>query len=503
MKKSKVISQLLIFVGILVVVNLISEKLFFRLDFTADKEYTLSQATKKIIKNIDNVVTVTAYFTKDLPPQLQKNKKDFEDLLIEYENRSGGNIVYDFVNPNKDQQSEQEAQQKGISPVMVNVTQKDQVQQLRAYMGAVLQMGEKTEVIPMIQPGSSMEYALTTAIKKLSVTDKPKVAFLQGQGEPPMNASPQLAQQLSVLYSPEHYTITDTSNIPITYKAIAIIDPKDTFPQRYLAKLDAYLNQGGSIFLAYSNLQSNLNSQYLQANPDIGLKKWLAAKGITINDQYVIDASCGSVSVRQGNIPIPFQIQFPYFPIISEFADHPAVKGLESVFLPFVSPITYSPVDSAEKIQPLAFSSDKSGLVSAPTYIDINKRWQESDFNSPKQVVAVAVTGPIAGSGNAKMVIITNGTFAVNGQGQQQQQLNEDNVNLVSNAIDWLSDDTGLIDLRTKGVTSRPLKQIDDTKRNLYKWGNVVFPILLILFIAFIRRQRYLKKRQRWIQGNY
>ncbi len=505
MKRSKVITQLLIFIGILVVVNLISEKIFLRLDFTADKQYTLSKATKDVLSEVEDVVTVTAYFTKDMPPQLQKVKKDFENLLIEYENRSDGNVVYEFVNPNENEAEEQKAQEKGISPFMVNVTEKDQVKQMRAYMGAVLQTGEKTEIIPMIQPGAGMEYALTTSLKKISVTDKPKVAFLQGHGEPSPNASIQVLQQLSVLYDVEPLTITDTTEIPAYYKAIAIIDPKDTIPQGHFAKLDKYLGMGGGIYLAYCNLQTNLQSQYLNELPDIGIKGWLAGKGITMNSQYVIDAKCGAVSVQRqiGPFTIPQQIEFPYFPILSKFSEHPAAKGLEGVIMPFVSSITYLPKDSAVHISPLAFSSEKSGVVSVPTFIDIEKQWTDADFSSPNQVVAIAAEGPLAGSTKSRLVVIANGTFAVNGEGQQQQQVNPDNISLASNAIDWLSDDTGLIELRTKGVTSRPLEQIDDTKRNLYKYGNVVLPILLMIGIALYRRQRYARKRQSWMQGNY
>ena len=505
MKRSKIITQILIFAGILVVVNLISDKIFLRLDFTADKSYTLSKATRDILNDLDDVVTVTAYFTKDLPPQLQKSRKDFEDLLVEYENRSGGNVVYEFINPNKDEAEEQKAQQKGISPVMVNVTEKDQVKQMRAYLGAVLQMGEKTEIIPMIQPGAGMEYSLTTAIKKISVLDKPKVAFLQGHGEPSPNASMQVLQQLAVLYDVEPYTITDTADIPAYYKTIAIIDPKDTFPKADFAKLDKYLNTGGNIYLAYSNLQTNLQSQYLNTQPDIGIMGWLADKGITMNNQYVIDAKCGAVTVRQQNGPFTMnrQIEFPYFPVLSKFSDHPAVKGLEQVILPFVSSLSYLPKDSAVSINPLAYSSEKSGVVNAPAYIDINKQWSEKDFTAPSQVVAIAAEGPLTGGANARMVVVANGAFAVNGEGQQQQQVNKDNVNLESNCIDWLSDDTGLIELRTKGITSRPLEEVDDTARNLYKYGNVVLPIFLMIFIALYRRQRFAKKRQSWIQGNY
>ena len=505
MKRSKVITQLLIFIGILVVVNLISEKVFLRLDFTADKQYTLSTATKDVLHDIDDVVTVTAYFTKDMPPQLQKLKKDFENLLIEYENRSDGNVVYEFVNPNENEAEEKKAQEKGISPVMVNVTEKDQVKQMRAYMGAVLQSGEKNEIIPMIQPGAGMEYSLTTALKKISVTDKPKVAFLQGHGEPSPNASIQVLQQLSVLYDVEPYTITDTTEIPGYFKAIAIIAPTDTIPPSHFAQLDKYLAMGGGIYMAYCNLQSDLQSQYLNELPDIGIKGWLAGKGINMNSQYVIDANCGAVSVRRqvGPFQMNQQIEFPYFPILSKFSEHPAAKGLEGVIMPFVSQLTYLPKDSAVHISPLAFSSEKSGVVGIPTFIDIEKQWTDADFNAPNQVVAVAAEGPLAGPAKSRLVVIANGSFAVNGEGQQQQQVNPDNISLASNAIDWLSDDTGLIELRTKGVTSRPLEQIDDTKRNLYKYGNVVLPILLMIGIALYRRQRYARKRQSWMQGNY
>lgn len=505
MKRSKVITQVLIFIGILIVVNMISEQMFLRLDFTADKRYTLSTATKDILEDLDDVITVTAYFTEDLPPQLQKSRKDFEDLLIEYENRSDGNVVYEFINPNENEAEEQKAQQKGISPVMVNVTEKDQVKQLRAYLGAVLQMGEKTEIIPMIQPGSGMEYSLTTSIKKISVVDKPKVAFLQGHGEPSPNASVQVLQQLTVLYDVEPLTITDTADIPTYIKTIAIVNPTDTFPQSDFVKLDKYLSTGGSIYLAYSNLQTDLQSQYLSTLPDIGIMGWLADKGITMNNQYVIDANCGAVSVRQQNgmFIMNRQIEFPYFPILSKFSEHPAAKGLEGVIMPFVSSLSFLPKDSAVNIQPLVFSSENSGVVNTPVYIDIQKQWSESDFNAPSQVVAIAAEGPLSGTANSKMVVIANGAFAVNGEGQQQQQVNQDNVNLASNAIDWLSDDTGLIDLRTKGITSRPLEQIDDTKRNLYKYGNVVLPIFLMIGIALYRRQRFSRKRQSWIQGNY
>jgi len=505
MKRRIVITQLLVFLAIILVVNLISEQMFFRLDFTSDKQYTLSKATKDILNELNDVITITAYYSEDLPPQLIKSRKDFVDLLVEYENRSNGSIVYEFINPNKSEEDEMKAQQAGISPIMVNVRERDQVKQMRAYMGVILQMGEKQEVVPVIQPGSGMEYSLTTAIKKLSVMDKPKIAFIQGHGESSPNASIQVLQQLIVLYDIEPYTITDTAEIPQYFKTITIIDPKDTIPEEHLQKIDNYLASGGAVYLAYSNLEGDLSNAYLRAGPDIGIKPWLLEKGISLNDFYIIDANCGAVTVRQqqGPFMINSQVQFPYFPIITDFGDHPAGQGLESVIFPFVSSITFTPQDSAVSIMPLAFSSENSGVISPPTYIDINKDWGENDFREGPQVIAIAAEGPLAGSANSKLILIPNGKFAVNGEGQQQQQVNEDNVNFATNAIDWLSDDTGLIDLRTKGVTNRPLEQMEDTKKSLIKYGNVILPIIFILTIGFVRKQRYNAKKQRWIQGNY
>ncbi len=107
-----------------------------------------------------------------------------------------------------------EAMQNGIQPVMINVREKDQMKQQRAYMGAVLSLGERKEIIPVVEPGLAMEYTLSTAIKKLAVVNKPSVGFLQGNGEPSMNELAQVNQELGILYNVEGITITDSTSIP-------------------------------------------------------------------------------------------------------------------------------------------------------------------------------------------------------------------------------------------------------------------------------------------------
>ena len=190
--RKKVRTSILLVLGILLLVNLIASRFFFRLDYTADQRYTLSNATKDILNQLGEPVTISAYFSEDLPPNVEQVRQDFRDMLIEYSSNSDGLIVYEFINPSENQESEMKAQQSGIQPIMINVRERDQMKQQRAYLGALVQMGDRKEVIPFIQPGAAMEYALSTNIKKLSVKDKPTIALLQGHGEASLSTIPQL-----------------------------------------------------------------------------------------------------------------------------------------------------------------------------------------------------------------------------------------------------------------------------------------------------------------------
>jgi len=196
MKQTTIFTQLLIVIAIVVVANLISRGLYFRLDFTEDQRYTLSKATKDVLADLNNVITVQAYFTEELPAQLDYVRSDLRDMLIEYEDLSGGNLVFEFINPNESDELKQEAMQNGVAPISINVIENDQRQQLQAFLGVVMKSGDQTEVIPLIQPEGAMEYDLTTAVKKISIIDKPKVGVVSSYGAAPLNALGQLAQQL-------------------------------------------------------------------------------------------------------------------------------------------------------------------------------------------------------------------------------------------------------------------------------------------------------------------
>jgi ABC-type uncharacterized transport system involved in gliding motility auxiliary subunit len=199
------------------------------------------------------------------------------------------------------------------------------------------------------------------------------------------------------------------------------------------------------------------------------------------------------------------QVKFPYIPVIKNFASHPVTGGLEAVVMPFTSSIEYIARDSVI-FTPLAFTSEKSASEPLPVYFDLQRQWTEKDFRQKNIVVAAALEGKLGSQANSKMVCIASGEFILNSRGNdrsQQQQLAADNVNLFVNSVDWLTDETGLISLRTKSITSRPIKEVSEVTRGFIKWANFLVPILLVIGYGFFRFQMNRNIRIKRMEENY
>lgn len=497
--RKQFIYNFLLIVGVLILVNVLSFTFFARLDFTADKQYTLSKATKNILKNLKEPVTIKAYFSKDVPAELVKTRREFQELLVEYSNRSKNKVRFEFINPSEDDQTEQKAQQAGIRPVMVNVREKDQMKQQKVYLGAVINMGERSDIIPLIQPGAAMEYALSSTIKKLADTDKPSIGLVQGHGEPGLNAMHQAYGTMEIIYNVEQAYMNDTAYTLNKFKTIAIVAPTDSISSIQLAQLDRFMSEGGNVLVAYNSVEGNLQT-LMGEKTHTNMGNWLAKKGVKVDDSFVVDASCASINAQQQQFGFMVQVRFPFLPIITSFPKHPITEGLEAIVLKFANPITYTG-GKEYTFSALAMSSDKSGVVTLPVMFDINKEWSEADFPQKGQIIAAALEPSDKKSG--KLIIISCGSLAVNGEGQEAQQVNPDNINLFVNAIDWMSDDTGLIDLRTKGVTARMLDQISDGNKAFLKYFNFLFPIILIIGYGIFRFNRNRTIRNKRMEARY
>ncbi|NJM17131.1 MAG: GldG family protein, partial [Bacteroidales bacterium] len=376
--KQTILYTFLLVVGVLTLFNVLSNRFFFRLDLTEDNRFTLSNATKDILNELLEPVTVTAYFSQDLPPDIENLRRDFKDLLTEYSTLSKGGVVYEFINPNKDEKTENEAVQAGIFPLQINVREKDQLKMQKAFLGAVVQLGEEKEVIPVMQSSEGMEYALTTAIKKLVVVDKPLIGILQGHGEPALNQLQQVAAQLDILYQLEPVALNDSTYELSRFNTLAIVAPSDSIPPAQLDQLDRFLAEGGNLLVAINRVQAELSQQYGQPLTT-GLEGWLSAKGINVNNNFVIDQNCGGITVQmqQGPFMINQQMQFPYFPIVTNFGDHPVTKGLEQVILQFASTINFSG-DTSVSFVPIALTSSNAGTRAVAYLFDIQRQWQET-----------------------------------------------------------------------------------------------------------------------------
>ena len=311
-------------------------------------------------------------------------------------------------------------------------------------------------------------------------------------------------QALSVLYDVEPVTLDQATAATGTYKTIVIINPSDSFPPHHLAKLDEFLANGRNIFIAMNRVNGDLQT-VSGTEVRTGLERWLETKGVRVNPDFIIDQSCGNVTVNQQQGYMTFQsnMQFPYLPLITKFADHPVSKGLTQVMMQFASSIDFISPGSGVTFQQLATSSDRSGTETPPITFNIARNWQQQDFPRSGLAVAALVSGKLAGSADSRMIVISDGDFAINGEGQMARQVPPDHLNLLVNSIDWLSDDTGLIDLRSKEVASRPIDQMDDGKKAFLKYLNFLLPLLLIVGIGIFRYQSRRNLRIRRMSEHY
>jgi len=495
--KKQYITYILLTIGILILLNILAAEYFFRIDLTEDNRYTLSDATENMLQDLTEPVTIKAYFSNNLPPQLDLIRRDFRDMLVEYNQLSGGMVVYEFIDPLKEENNEKEAQQSGIMQMQVQVREKDQMKSQIAYMGAVVQMGEEKEVLPVIKSASGMEYFLTSSIKKLAVIDKPLIGLLTGNGEFGLQDIPYPLRDLSVLYKVEQVQLTDTANLLSKYKALMILGPKDSIPDWQLNQLSEYVNSGGNVLVALNNVNADLQSGHTMGESiNSGLDKWLSQYGVQVNHNFVVDANAVTVMAtrKQGSYTVRQPLLFPYIPKANRFGDHPVAGGLEQMVFDFVSSIDFNG-DSSTVFIPIVKSSKLSTTKPARTYIDPSYQWGKKDFDMDGLTLAAALELP-----KSKMIVVGDADFPVS---KGQQRVNPDNINFLVNAVNWLSDDTGLMELRTEGATARPIDDLEDIQKILIKYLNFLLPIVLVIIYGIFRMQRNRRLRMKRKEVGY
>ncbi len=507
------ISNLLIIIAIVVVVNLIGLRIFGRADLTENKIYTLSKASRRVVGDLEDRLTVKAYFTKDLPPPYNANSRYVQDALEDYRSYGHGNFVFEFVDPADEDKLEQEAQRYRIQPVQVNVMEKDNVQLKRAYMGLVLIYGDKHETIPLIQNVNDFEYEVTSAIKRLTSDQLPKVGFLGGFGTPDLG---QDMRQLTTALS-KHYQVTPVSTlsgnslIDPTIGVLCIVQPKEQLDEWTKFAIDQYIMHGGKVGWFLNKVNADVQNS-MATGLNLGIDDLTRQYGFTVANNLVMDLNASMINVQQqqGYMIITNMVRYPAFPRILDFnKDQLIVKGLQEIALFFPSVVdTFSPAQGHVTFEPLFLTSEMTKIQAGRFDINPMAQFRRDDFNGGKKLLGTAITGTFASafagkpvpqptdsmasipevsivteSPESRMVVIGDGNFV---QGQFAQ--GGASQILFLNVVDWLAQDSDLMSIRSREATIRPLNpDISDGTKQTVKYANLFIPPALVLLVGAFR----------------
>ncbi len=497
-------ATLLLLVAVLLVLNLISINLFARLDLTEGNVFSLSRASKEVVRSLNDPLIIKMYFTRDLPPPYNSYIRYLKDQLEEYQAYSGGKLKLELIHPD-DQQKEFEAQRYGIPPLQVNALEDDKIEIKKVYMGLVLLFEDRKEVIPVVQNVTDLEYELTSTIKRISQKILPSVAFLVGKDGPDLDSELSLLNQaLGRHYQVRRINLDEGDRIPAKVAVLIVLGPKKEFSEWEKYGMDQFLMRGGRLAVLLNHMDVDLE-QGVARKQDLGLEDFLTSYGIGINDDLVTDWQCSRIGVTQqrGTFTVSNIINYPFFPTARSFDENSLiVKDLETVTFNFISSLD-SGLASSENLRfdPIVWSSENSGVQQAPFDINPYRQFDRSDFADGPQILAATVQGSFSShyadwdesrietevgfvestltkSPETRVAVVGDADFA-----KDQNLRGNDNLAFFLNIVDWLSQDEALITIRSKQVTARPLKEISPGTKKFVKYGNTFgLPFLVIVF---------------------
>lgn len=484
----------------LVLVNLISRNWFERFDLTDNKRFSLSPSSRSVVSEIDDLLTMKAYFSDDLPGEYGNTRRYLQDILEEYEAFGKGNIRFEFYAPESDEELETEAQKSGVMPVQMQVVENDKLEVKKVFLGMSLLYEDKREVLPVIQTTTGLEYEITTKIKKLVEKNKQTVGLARADDQ---EADTRTVEQLLR----ERYLVRtlDLENpVPADINVILVRGVADTLADSVRANLEEFLDRSGNVLLAQSRVNSNLETQQ-GTDIESDIFEILDYYGLHLKNNLVLDRTCAVVNVSRnmGIIRMNVPMEYPFLPLVRSFnPEEPLVSGLEQLRLFFPSEINVS--DSLPEnvsVSTLFSSSDKSATMSG--FYNLNPDPQANPIfrrlNKPGKVLAARSEKVNPGSGLlSQVILVADSKFLDDASGAASPE----NHVFLMNAVDFLMGDRGLIELRSREITSRPLKELTDDARRNWKWANIVLPSVLVVGFGLFRNRRQ-KRHARLLEELY
>jgi gliding-associated putative ABC transporter substrate-binding component GldG len=499
---------ILIIAAILIVINLISLNLFSRADLTDYKIYSLSESSEELVKSLNDRLTIRAYISEDLPAPHNGDARYLKDLLDDYKAYSHGYLQYEFVDPVKTDR-EQEAMGYRIPPLQFNVFKNDKTEFIKGYKGVVLLYGDKQETLPFIENTANLEYDLSRAINKLTQIDVPTLAFATGHGEPDMSSGLSWANQmLQKEYRVQFLDLKNIKRIPDEVKVLLVVSPKEKYEDWELYLIDQFVMRGGRVVFLIDKFNIDIR-QSMVTPVDNGLDSLLSFYGAGIQEKLVIDAQCNRVPVMRnmGSFRMQSFVDYYFYPVISKFSEeNPIVKTLKSFNLLFVSPLDLATELGPDRTREILFwSSEHTGLRSIPVDISPEKKYFREDFGLKDLPLGAALTGRFESYFNdrdipeysgtdtistdavpekldytddSRVIVIGNGAFITD-----EHRRNSTGFIVLLNMADWMTQEQGLISIRSKQVSERILEVTSDGTKKFVKYTNIfAMPLVVVLF---------------------
>ncbi len=543
--KNKFNSFLQLFTGIAIVIllNIIGNYVFHRFDLTAEKRYSLSPATKKLLKELDDVVYFKVYLEGEFPAGFKRLRSETKEMLDEFRAYAGENIQYTFINPsqNEDIRKNTEVYEQlykaGLLPTSLQVKTENGEQNQIIFPGALVSyhqnnfplqllktqvaMGEEEVLNASIE---NLEFEFASTIMKLTTKVKDKIAIVEGHGELEGKKLEDIIKALEEYYVVERVRLNNQLFALRGFKAAIIAKPDSAFDEKDKYVLDQFIMKGGKTLWLIDPVMASMDSLTKNnvtlglANP-INIDDILFKYGVRLNTNLVLDAQSAPIPVLagyQGNQPQYKYYPWIYFPVAFPFNDHPIVKNLNAVKFEFASGIDTLNNKAIKKTILLA-SSQYSRSINTPARIDLSilkkdpnpKEFYrkniplavllEGEFESVfknRLVPTVADAEEFAFKSNGKktaMIVVSDGdvirnqvqsstgkVYPLGYDRYTQQQFG--NKNFIMNCMNYLLDDSGLIAVRTRDIQIRLLdKTIIQESKLKWQLICILSPILMII----------------------
>jgi len=401
----------------------------------------------------------------------------------------------------------------------------------------------------------NLEFRLVDAIKKVTRLEKPHVAFIEGHGELSDEELADIAKSLGQKYNVErkvidgqidalmHRTQDTTRDVKVfpSYDAIVIAKPTQPFDEKDKFLIDQYIMHGGKVLWLVEPVYATMDSLQNQESTigieqDLNLDDMLFRYGVRLNRDLLLDLTCAQLPIRTGQVGGQAQLEFfrwYYFPLLQAASEHPMVRNMNAIKADFVSSIdATTSADGVEQI-PLLKTSNYTKVSGVPVFISLAMLRQAPDqrmFSSksknvayllkgsfpslyanriPQEIVDDQATDFMEESEPTAMIVVADGDIIRNQFDirthkplplgfDQYTGITYTNKEFIENAISYLVDGEGLIDIRSRELKIRLLDAAKISKERV-KWQviNTVIPIALIivlgLVMAFVRKKKYSK----------